>query len=78
MNGSKYFKLSTLWMEGGQVVLTELGKMQMDILERAGIRRQDLMEPKFEQFEDVFRNPLQAIGPALWLVGRWAKMGYCK
>jgi hypothetical protein len=31
-----------------------------------------------EQFSDVFRHPLQAIGPALWLVGRWAKMGYCK
>ena len=25
----------------------------------------------------VFRHPLQAIGPALWLVGRWHKMGYC-
>ena len=31
-----------------------------------------------EQFGDVFRHPLQAIGPALWLVGRWHKMGYCK
>lgn len=31
-----------------------------------------------EQFEDVFKHPLQAIGPALWLVGRWAKMGFCK
>ena len=63
---------------GGQVALSEFGRIQMDILERAGIRWQDLMKPKFEQFSDVFRNPLQAIGPALWLVGRWAKMGYCK
>lgn len=60
------------------MALTEFGKIQMDILERAGIRWQDLIEPKFEQFEDVFRNPLQAIGPALWLVGRWCRMGYCK
>ncbi len=22
----------------------------------------------------VFRHPLQAIGPALWLVGRWSQM----
>ena len=22
----------------------------------------------------MFRNPLQAIGPALWLVGRWSQM----
>ena len=28
-----------------------------------------------EQFEDVFRHPLQAIGPVLWLVGRWSQMG---
>jgi hypothetical protein len=33
---------------------------------------------RYEQFEDVFRHPLQAIGPALWVVGRWAKMGYCQ
>jgi len=26
----------------------------------------------------MFRHPLQAIGPALWLIGRWSKMGYCK
>lgn len=30
-----------------------------------------------DQFSDVFKHPLQAIGPALWLVGRWAKMGFC-
>lgn len=60
------------------MVLTEMGRIQMDILERAGVRWQDLIEPKIEQFEDVFRNPLVAIGPALWLVGRWYKMGYCK
>ena len=57
------------------MALTEFGRIQMDILERAAIR---WLEPKFEQYEDVFKNPLQAIGPALWLVGRWAKMGYCK
>ena len=28
-----------------------------------------------EQFEEVFKHPLQAIGPALWLVGRWSQMG---
>lgn len=32
----------------------------------------------YEQFSDVFKHPLQAIGPALWLVGRWENMGYCK
>jgi hypothetical protein len=48
--------------------------VQRDILESAGIRWQDLIEPKFEQFGDVFRHPLQAIGPALWLVGRWSQM----
>jgi len=26
----------------------------------------------------MFRNPLQAVGPALWLVGRWYKMGFCQ
>lgn len=32
----------------------------------------------YEQFSDVFKHRLQAIGPALWLVGRWCRMGYCK
>jgi hypothetical protein len=32
----------------------------------------------YEQFSDVFKHPLQSIGPALWLVGRWSRMGYCK
>jgi len=26
----------------------------------------------------LFRHPLVAIGNPLWLIGRWAKMGYCK
>lgn len=32
----------------------------------------------WEMFAHVFPHPLQAIGPALWLVGRWCRMGYCK
>lgn len=60
------------------MALTELGKMQIDILERAGIRWQDLMKPKFEQFEDVFKHPLQAISNPLWLIGRWRAMNFCQ
>ena len=26
----------------------------------------------------IFRHPLVAVGPALWLVGRWSKMGFCQ
>jgi hypothetical protein len=60
------------------MALSPFGRAQLDILESAGIRWQDLIEPKFEQFEEVFRHPLQAIGPALWLVGRWRAMNFCQ
>jgi hypothetical protein len=60
------------------MALSPFGRAQLDILDRAGIRWQDLIEPKFEQFEDVFRHPLQAISNPLWLIGRWHQMGYCK
>jgi hypothetical protein len=60
------------------MALSPFGRAQLDILESAGIRWQDLIEPKFEQFEDVFRHPLQAISNPLWLIGRWRAMNFCQ